>query len=69
MAKARLAEFGDTLDARDVASVLGISYIKTLKLLKTKVIPRKQIGRTYHVSKQVFEEWLNSPESVTIALD
>ena len=34
MQRATLSSLPDVLDAKDVASVLGIGYIKSLKLLK-----------------------------------
>jgi len=69
MAKATLANLPDVLDARDIAGVMGIGYVKALRLVQYGGLPYIRIGRTYKVSKANFTDWLNTKKSKVIALD
>lgn len=59
---------GDVLNAEDISNVLGIGYVKSLKLIKYGGIPHIRIGNTYRVSKTNFLTWLNQETSRVINL-
>ena len=56
----------DVLDARDIASVLGIGYTKSLQLVRYGGMKYIRIGRVYRVSKQNFTDWLNCSQPILI---
>lgn len=67
--KVYLASMPDVLDAKDVSKVLGIGYVKALRLIQYGDMNYIKVGRTYKVSKQNFVNWLNCPEPKIIELD
>jgi len=69
MSKVQIESLPDVLDARDIANVLGIGYIKALKLIRYGGMNYLQLGRAYKVSKQNFTDWLNCKKPTVIDLD
>jgi excisionase family DNA binding protein len=69
VAKVSFTSLPDVLDARDVASALGIGYTKALKLIRYGGMNFIQLGRVYRVSKQNFADWLNCTQPRVIDLD
>jgi len=67
--KASLASLPDVLDARDIASVLGIGYVKALRLIRYGDMNYIRIGCAYRVSKDNFINWLNCSQPTEIELD
>ena len=69
MTKPTLASMPDVLNARDVAYILQISYVKALKLIRYGGMSYIQLGRVYRVSKDNFIDWLNCTQPMVINLD
>ena len=69
MAKVSLESLPDVLDAKDVASALGIGYVKALKLIRHGGMNYIRIGCAYRVSKDNFTAWLNCTKPLLIDLD
>ena len=69
MQKAYLDSLPDVLDAKDIAQVLGIGYVKSLNLIRFGGMNYIKIGRVYKVSKQNFTEWLNCCKPRVIEFD
>ena len=69
MNKTNLTLMPDVLDAKDIASVLNIGYVKALKLIRYGGMRYIQIGRVYRVSKENFTDWLNCEKPMVIELD
>ena len=69
MEKASLAALPDVLDARDVAAVLGIGYVKALKLMKYGKMRYLRLGRVYRISKDNFVDWLNCNAPRVVHMD
>ena len=68
MQKAQIDSMGTFLDSKDVAALLGISYIKALKLVRYHMNHIK-IGRVYRVSKQNFLQFAHCDKPMQIELD
>lgn len=69
MKKAYLNTLPDVLNAKDIAGVLGVGYVKALKLIQFGNMPYIKAGNTYHVAKKNFIEWVNSGETKIVDLD
>ena len=69
MKKVSIDSLPDVLDARDIADVLGIGYVKALRLIRCSGMNYLQLGRVYKVSKQNFNDWLNCSRPTVISLD
>ena len=69
MQRATLTSYPDVLDAKDVASILSVSYISALRVIRYGGINYVRIGRAYRISKQNFIDWLNCTKPTTIKLD
>ena len=69
MAKVRIDSLPDVLDAKDVASALGIGYVKALKLIRHSGMNYIRIGCAYRVSKDNFTTWLNCSKPTIIDID
>ena len=69
MSKVRIETLPDVLDAKDVASVLGIGYVKALKLMRYGGMNSMRIGRVYRIYKDSFIYWLSCTELTIIDLD
>ena len=67
--KVCLASLPDVLNARDIASVLNIGYVKALHLIRFGGMNYIQIGKTYRISKQNFISWLNCAQPMVISFD
>jgi len=67
--KASLSSLPDVLDARDVASVLGIGYTKALRVIRYGGMNYIRIGCAYRVSKDNFIQWLNCSKPTQINFD
>ena len=65
--KVCLASLPDVLNARDIASILGIGYVKSLHIIRFGGMNYIQIGKTYRVSKQNFIDWLNCTKPTVIS--
>ena len=69
MGKACLATLPDVMTAKDVAGVLGISYVMALRLIRFGGMNYVRIGRAYRVSKQNFTDWLHCSKPMVINFD
>ena len=69
MSKVTIASLPDVLNARDIACVLNIGYVKALGLIRYGGMNYIRIGKTYRVSKQNFVDWLNCSQPMIITLD
>jgi excisionase family DNA binding protein len=67
--KASLAALPDVLDARDIAAVLGIGYVKALRLMKYGKMRYIRLGRVYRISKVNFIDWLHCNEPRVVPMD
>lgn len=47
------------LTPKEIAKLLNIGYSKTLNLIKYGNLPYIRIGKTYRISRRVFEAWLS----------
>ena len=43
---------------KDIQKILRISKDSAYRLVRERYIPSLKIGRTYRISKEVFEKWL-----------
>lgn len=50
--------YPEVLDARQIADILRIGYVKALHIIRFGGMDYLKIGRTYRVSRSVFEKWL-----------
>ena len=57
------------LDARAVASLLNIGYVKALRLMQYGGMNSVKIGNVYRVGKKNFMDWLNDSKPKIIDLD
>ena len=51
-----------TLTVDEVCKALGLGHNKVYKMLQRDVIPARQIGKTWIISKDAFYLWLNGGE-------
>ncbi|AOT72807.1 MerR family transcriptional regulator [Geosporobacter ferrireducens] len=63
------SNYPEILNAKMIAEILGIGYIKSLKLIKYSDMKYIKIGNVYRVPKKCFVEWLHSDESKVINLE
>ena len=63
----RFSSLPDILTAKEIASFLGVSYNLALKLIKYNMVYLK-LGNTYRVTKENFEKFLCSNESIIAVL-
>lgn len=61
--------YPEVLDAKMIAKILDLGYVKTLKLIRYGGIKHIKIGNTYRVPKKMFLEWLYSDETKEIKLE
>ena len=69
MSRASLDSLPDVLNAKDVASVLGIGYVKALKVIRFGGMNYLKVGKSYMVSKGNFVDWLNCDKPTIISID
>ena len=69
MQKASMNTLPDVMDAKDVASALGIGYVKALKLMRYGGMNYVRIGSAYRISKDNFTAWLNCSKPTVVDLD
>lgn len=49
----------DVLDARTIATILNVGYVKALRIIKSPNFPSVlRIGNIYRVPKKPFSHWL-----------
>jgi len=54
-----ISEYPEIMNARDIASYMGIGYNKALTLMKYGNLPSIKLGSTFRIYKKSFEKWLN----------
>ena len=53
-----------TLNAREAAQYIGVSYDMLLITAKRKVIPNFQVGRQYFFRQDTLDKWMNNLEGI-----
>lgn len=54
------------INTQDIADVLGICYAKALDFIKYSGINYIKIGRTYLVSAEKFDKFINRDENIIV---
>ena len=67
--RVNLSSLPDVLHPRDISSVLGVGYAKSLHLIKHGGIIHIKAGNVYLVSKVRFIEWLDADRTRIIDVD
>jgi len=63
------SSYPDILNAKMIGEILGIGYVKALKLIKYSDIKYIKIGNVYRIPKKSFVEWIHSDKSEEIILN
>lgn len=63
------SSYPDILNAKMIGEILGIGYVKALKLIKYSDIKYIKIGNVYRIPKKSFVEWIHSDKSEEITLN
>lgn len=61
--------YPEVLTAKHIAEILGLGYVKALRLIKYSDMKYIKIGNAYRIPKKFFLEWLYSKETREIELD
>lgn len=62
-------KYPEVLNAKMIAEIMSLGYVKALNLIKYSDINYIKIGNTYRIPKKNFIEWLHSNSSKVIKLE
>ena len=62
-------EYPEILNAKMIAGILGIGYVKALNTIQYGGMPYLKIGNTYRVPKKSFVEWLFEKDKREVNID
>ena len=63
------SNYPEVMDAKMIAEILNIGYVKALKLVRYGGIKYIKIGNVYRIPKQSFINWIYSGEIKEIDLE